>query len=678
MRIKLFTLWMMVLGCAIRVAAQETTSEIQGLVSASSGMLAGATITAVHQPTNTTYTTTSRTDGRYNLPNLKVGGPYTIRVTYVGFTAGERADVTLTLGQVFKADFTLTDNAAQLTGIVVTGSRQDKVFNRNRTGSAETVTRSQIERLPTINRSLQDFTRLTPTANGTSFGGRSSSYNSLTVNGASFNNTFGLSGTLGGQTNSQPISLDAIEQIQVSLAPYDVTLGNFTGAGINSVTRSGTNSVYATVYGYKKTPGLTGRQVGATKIPKQDFDFNNRGLSFGLPIIKNKLFIFVSGEQQRESAPATNGFTASRNGSSGAGISQAKAEDLEQLADFLRTKYNYNPGAFENYTYDTYSDKVTARIDLNIDKRNTLNVNYYYLKSYRNSVPSSSGAPSNGRSPNTNAMPFFSSSYIINNDFNIFIAELNTRFSNSVSNKLQVGYNRLRDYRSSPGGVFPMVDIENGAGLNMTSFGYEPFTAFNQLNTDTWQFNDVVSVYKGRHTLTFGTQNTYNKFLNGFAPNYYGTYRFKSLADFYESANNGTPLATRYEFRQSTRKGGAFPFAEIESLQLGLFAQDKYNVNEKLTLTLGLRADMPIFTQNFISNTNADALTFRNGQKIETGRAPKNSILFSPRAGFNWDVKGDRSMQVRGGAGVFAGAPPFVWISNQASNNGVDFGSYLI
>ena len=657
--------------------AQETTSEIQGLVSdANNAGLPGATVVAVHLPTNTTYSTSTRKDGRYNLPNVRVGGPYEVKVSYVGFHEERQSDIMLALGVAYKVDFKLSATSSALAEVVVTTNRTDRVFSKSRTGSAEVINRQQIERLPTINRSIQDFTRLTPSANGSSFAGRSSSYNNLTVNGASFNNTFGLSGSIGGQTNSQPISIDALDQIQVNVAPYDVTLGNFTGAGINSVTRSGTNEFKGSVYYYKKTPGLTGRKVGSTELPIQEFNFNNRGATIGGPIIKNKLFFFISGEQQRESSPATS-YVASRNGSSGLGISQAKAEDLDKLALFLKTKYNFDAGPYENYNYETYSDKITARIDFNISKKHTLNINYYYLKSFRNVPPSGSGAPSGGRSASNTGMPFFASSYVINNNFNIVIAELNSRLSSSLSNKLQVGYNQLRDFRSSPGGIFPLVDIENGAGSTFTSFGFEPFSANNVLSTDTWQFNDVVSLFKGKHALTFGTQNTYNKIKNGFAPNYYGNYRFKSLDDFYNSANLGANNATRYEVRYSARKGGEFPYAKIGILQLGLFAQDKWSLRKNFVLTAGLRADLPTYDNTFTTNANADALVYRNGIRISTGQGPKTSILWSPRIGYNWDVTNDRKTQVRGGFGIFAGAPPLVYISNQASNNGVDFGSKI-
>lgn len=671
------TLFMVMLMTMFTTFAQETTAEIQGVITDAKGaILQGATVTAVHVPTGTTYSTSSRKDGRFNLPNLRVGGPYEVKVSFVGFGEEKHQDLFLNIGQVLRNDFALASASSQLKEVVVTGTRSDKVINKGRTGAAEVINRQQIDRLPTVNRSIQDFTRLTPSANGSSFAGRSSSYNNLTVNGASFNNTFGLSGSLGGQSNSQPISIDALDQIQVNIAPYDVTLGAFTGAGINSVTKSGTNEFKGTLYNYWKNPEMTGRKVGDVTLAKQQFEYSNRGVSFGGPIIKNKVFFFVSGEQERVSSPATS-FVASRNGTSGIGISQARATALDSLRDFLKTKYNYDAGAYENYALETRSDKVTARLDFNLNKNNTLNINYYYLKSARDVLASNSGAPNNTRAPGNFAMPFKAAGYVINNNFNIVIAELNTRLGNKASNKLQVGYNQLRDFRSSPGGVMPFVDIMNGAGQTMTSFGYEPFTAFNKLSTDTWQLNDIFTMFKGAHTLTVGTQNTFNKFQNGFAPNYYGAYQFASLADFYASANNGTANASRYELRYSARANGEFPYADIASLQLGFFAQDKWNVRNNLTLTAGLRADIPLFQDKFIDNKFADALYYRNYTSIATGEGPKASVLWSPRVGYNWDVFNNRKTQVRGGVGIFAGAPPFVWISNQASNNGVDFGSFV-
>jgi hypothetical protein len=678
-KINLFTALFVLFGFITK--AQETTSEIEGTISSGKTVLPGATVAAIHLPTGTKYATTTRKDGRYNIANARVGGPYTVTVSFVGYKEEKQDDIFLTLGTAFKSDFNLTTSAANLSEVVVTGRRSDKVFSRSRTGSAEVISRQQIDRLPTTSRSLQDFVRLTPSAISTpfgpSFGGRSSSFNNLTVNGASFNNTFGLAGTLGGQTNSQPFSIDALDQIQVNIAPYDVTLGGFTGAGINSVTKSGTNDFKGSVYYYYKSPSLTGLKVGQTNVARQEFDFYNRGASIGGPIIKNKLFFFISGEQEKQSAPATTRI-ASRNGAAASNVvSGASGEVLDKLSAFLDSAYEYKAGPYENYNYDTKSDKITARLDFNINNKNTLNINYYYLKSSQEKPASNSGA-AGSRQPSISAMPFKSSGYLQFNNFNIIIAELNSRLTNKLSNKLQFGYNSLRDYRASLGSTFPLVDILNGQGSTLTTFGFEPFTQNNKLNTDTWQFNDIVTLFKGKHTLNFGTQNTYNKFLNGFAPNYNGAYRFNNIDSFYAGYYTGRPTASRYAFQYSARKGGEFPYAVLKSFQLGFFAQDKWNMFKDFTLTVGIRADIPIFEQNLLSNANADKLVFRNGTRIETGTAPGTQVLWSPRLGFNWDVNGDRSAQLRGGAGLFAGAPPFVWLSNQASNNGVDFGSYTI
>lgn len=668
-----------VLCCTVfSLNAQITTSSMNGVVKSDAGTaLEGATVTAVHLPTGSKFMTTSRKDGRFNLPNVRVGGPYTVTVTAVGFQKFVEKDITLTLGQEFALNVALSDVSVTLDELKVVGKKQDKIFNSSRTGSSETVTRTQIDRLPTINRSLQDYTKLTPSANGNSFGGRSSSFNNVTVDGALFNNSFGLSGgNLGAQTNSQPISLDAIEQIQVDIAPFDVRQGFFTGAGVNTVTKSGTNEIKGTMYYYLRSPDLVGLKAGTSEVLRQSFTYNTRGLSIGGPIVKNKLFYFFSGEQERLSQPATT-LQASRNGSSGSNVSQAKAEDLDALKQFLMTKYNYNPGVYDNYNYTTQSDKITAKVDWNINANNTLSAKYFYLKSSREIPASNSGAINNGsRQPGTTAMPFNGSGYQINNNFNIGMIELNTRIGNKYANKATLGYTALRDFRNSLAGAnFPLVDIGNGSGQTFTSFGYEPFTAFNKLNTDTWQFSDDFTIYAGKHEITVGTSNQLNSFLNGFAPTYYGNYQFVSLADFYNSANNGLTNASRYQFRYSALPDGSFPFASVKAFTFSLYGQDKFQVNEHLKLTYGIRFDMPYFPSTLDKNPDLEKLTFRNNQQIDVSQLPKTRVMFSPRIGFNWDAFGNGKTQVRGGTGIFTGQVPFVWISNQASNNGVQFGS---
>ena len=660
--------------------SQETTSEIQGLVTDNGKPVQGATVTATHNPTGTIYRTTSRKDGRFSILNARVGGPYTIKVSFTGFKEEVQENISLLLGQGFNATFTLSQQSNELKEVVIAGRRQDKVFNNNRTGAQEVISRSQIERLPTVNRSLQDFTKLTPSSNGLSFGGRNSSYNNITVDGANFNNAFGLSGTLGGQTSSQPISLDAIEQIQVNVSPFDVRQGGFSGAGVNTVTRSGTNQFKGSVYTYLRGPDLQGYKVHTNTIPKADYSYNLRGASAGGPIIPNKLFFFISGEQERVESPATT-LVANKPGQTAVPgvISQAVADTLDALKNFLVQKFGYNPGEYQNYNYRTQSDKLTVRLDWNISEKHTLTLKYNYLKSLRDISASNSGAPNNNRQPSNTGLPFSGSGYTINNNFNIVIAELNSRFGTRSSNKFQVGYSALRDFRASlAGGEFPLVDILNPQGFSYTSFGYEPFTYNNLLNTNIFQFSDIFTTYLGKHELTIGTQNYFKDFKNGFAPQFAGAYVFRSFGDFYNSVNNGTPLASRYQLRYSLTKDGSFPFGLIGVKELGFFAQDKWRPTNNFTVTYGVRVDAPIFENKFDYNPVVATLTFRDGKQYSTGDKPNTNVLVSPRLGFNWDVFKNQKTQVRGGVGSFAGAPPFVWISNQASNNGVQFGSFDI
>ncbi|MFC4261843.1 carboxypeptidase regulatory-like domain-containing protein [Ferruginibacter yonginensis] len=671
------------------VFAQETTSEIQGTVKNGNVAVASATVQATHQPTGTVYTVNTRKDGRYNLSNLRVGGPYIIKITNVGYKEQVKENVFLTLGQVYNADFSLAIESKELATVVVSGSRQDKVFNNNRTGSQEVVTRSQIERLPTISRSLQDFTKLSPSSNGLSFGGVSSSYNNLTVDGANFNNAFGLSGTLGGQTNSQPISIDAIEQIQVNISPYDVRQGSFSGAGINSVTRSGTNKFKGSVYNFFRSENSQGYKVNTVTAVKTPIDYNQFGASIGGPILKNKVFFFGSYEQEKISLPGSPTWRAAKPGetSNGTSISQATTTDLDALKAFLISKFGYDPGTYDNYNYRTESKKATVRLDWNINSKNTFTIKYNFLESLRDLPASNSGAQGS-RQPSVTGMPFSGNGYTINNNFNIFIGELNTRFSNKANNKLQIGFTALRDFRAplAKGKDFPLVDILNGQGATYTSFGYEPFTYNNKLNSDIFQFSDIYTRYEGSHEITVGTQNYIKKFQNGFAPNYQGYFRFNTLADFYASANNpyisasqpGTQLATIQRLSYASTKDGSFPFAEIGALELGFFAQDKWRVKPNLTVTYGVRADIPTFDNKFATNDSLKALSFRDGLKVDVGLKPPTRALISPRVGFNWDINNDKKTQIRGGVGLFAGPPPFVWISNQAGNNGVQFGSFAL
>ncbi len=666
-----------IIGISCFVNAQETTSEIQGTVVTDGKVpVTGAIITAVHLPTNTKYITTTRKDGRYNLANVKIGGPYTVIVSFVGYKVEKLEGIILALGQEFRADFTLLPETKNLQEVVVnTTKRADKIINNARTGSQEVITRTQIEQLPTISRAISDFTRLEPTANGLNIGGRTNQYNNMTLDGANFNNSFGLSSTLGGQSGAQPISMEAIEQIQVQVSPYDVRQGGFASSGINTVSKSGTNTVKGTIYTYMKNQDYQGYNVSGVTVPKTNFDYKIQGLSIGGPIIKDKVFFFFSGEQVRQTAPATSYIAsdAAHPVTPGA-VSQVTASSMDSLSNFLKSKYNYDPGAYQGYSFHTNSDKITAKIDINLGN-SILTLKYNYLKSFSDQFASTSrpgSGQTTGGQPGNTSMPFFGSGYVINNNFNIYLAELNTRFGNKSTNKLQIGYTALRDFRSPHTSTdnFPLVDILNGGNI-YTTFGYEMYTYNNKLNTDIYQFNDIFTMYKGSHEITIGTQNSYKKYQNAFAPGWQGVYQFNSLSDFYNNAP-----AKNYYLQYTALSDGSFPWAYAGSTELSLFIQDKWRITPNFTLTYGLRGDYTIYKQAMTDNPYFDALTFANGAKYNIGQAPMNNLIISPRVGFNWDVIGDKTLQVRGGIGVFEGAPPFVWISNQASNNGIQFGSF--
>lgn len=677
MRKHLLTTFAVLLMCLGAWAQGVTTGSFSGFVKDSKGgPLPGANVVAVHTPTGSQYGTATRADGRFIIPNARVGGPYKITVTFVGYENQDKNDLFLELGNTTNVDFTLAETGTQLAEVSITASK-DPVMNSERTGAATNISNQIITRLPTITRSFNDYVRMTPQANGNGFGGRSDGYNNITVDGALFNNAFGLSGTVGGQTNAQPISLDAVDQITTSVAPYDVTQGSFTGAGVNVVTRSGTNNVEGSVYYFTKNQNFVGGKIGDVSNPYSNFTFNNIGFRLGAPIIKDKLFVFANYERERQTVPGTT-FTASNGSNSGSTVSQARASTLDSLSNFLMSKYGYNPGPYQGYDLLQNSDKATFKIDWNINSNHKFTIKYNYLKSYKDQVPSGSGNPFGGsRSPSQYGMPFLGAYYRINNNLNSVIAELNSTFGTKFSNKFQIGYTAFRDFRETPtsSGVFPLVDIGNGSGQNLTSFGYEPFSANNILNTNVFQVSDNFDIYKDKHTITIGTYNEFYHFENGFDPNYYGLYTFNSISDFYASAAGTAGKIRSYSLGYSTAADGSFPLVKIDPFQLGLYVQDKYEVNQRLNVTAGLRADMPVINATIAENTQAAGYQFAEGQTIHTSNVQKSALLWSPRVGFNWDVFGDRSTQIRGGSGIFTGRVPYVWISNQASNNGLLFNS---
>jgi hypothetical protein len=678
--------------------SQVTTASISGKVlDEKKESLPGATIVAKHTPTGTTYGTVASSDGRFNLSGMRVGGPYVIEISFVGYNTQKISDLTLTLGEEATFNVSLKENTLELGEVLAIGSKNQK-FSSNRTGAQEIFTTETMEKLPTLNRSLSDYTKLTPMSSGGNFGGTSYRYNNVTVDGASFNNSFGLSSSLGA-TGVEPISLEAIDQIQVMIAPYDVRNGAFTGAGINSVTKSGTNEWTGSAYYYFKSPDLEGREQKTLKVDKSKFTYNQKGFSVGGPIIKDKLFIFLNGEMDRKESPI-DWQPSPAKGQQGDGQSIVDVATLQTLSDFLVDKYDYTPGNYNTSNVPTEADRLTARVDWNINSKNSLSVKYFYLKSFNTNMPSGSGATGGSRSPSADRIPFSSSYYRTNNNFNIIMADLNTTINEKMSNTLKIGYSALRDFRDMDGGFFPQVDILNGTGwayasgaksadyvkgsLISTTFGTEENSYNNKLNSDIWQIQDNFTINAGKHRITLGTQSDYRKFLNGYARSYAGVWEFNSFEAFYKEVNDyntwlagpKTPgtfesLTTKYTKAYSLQP--EFPYAKVDVLSIGLYAQDKWNIFPNLNVTVGLRMDLPIFLTDLLPNDKLAAETFQGGVKIDVSKYPKATPLWSPRVGFNWDVFGDRSLQVRGGTGIFSGTPPYVWLSNQAGNNGLLF-----
>ena len=672
----LFALLMMLPVSGV-FAQGSTTAALAGNVVDEKGQgLPGASVIAVHEPTGSRYGGSTRADGRYNIVNMRVGGPYKITVSFVGYKNAVQSGIVLTLAQELRQNFKLEVNQSQLEEVKVVASRSS-IINSGRTGAATTVGNNQITTLPTLNRSLGDFARLDPRANGLNFAGRNALYNNITVDGAFFNNAFALSSTIGGQAGASPISVDAIDQFQVLIAPYDVRQGMATGANINVVTKSGTNNWSGSGYYFGSDQGFVGNKIGDVTNQYGTFARGQIGARIGGALIKDKLFVFGSFEQETQTEPGSN-FVATRTGSE-ANKSIAKAADLDRLKDFLISKFKYNPGAYENWNKEKYSQKVNLRLDWNISDKHKFNVKYNYLRSYADINPSNSGSLSGGRSPSAAVLPFQGSLYRINNNLDSYIAELNSTFSSSVANNLTVGYTQMRDFRQSPvnDNPFPTVDIGNNDLNELTAFGYEPFSANNILNSDIFQIADNLTIYKGKNVYTFGLAYETNSFMNGFAPNYYGGYQFKSIDDFINSANGDTKvIPARYQ--QQWSNYSTFPFAEMKGNTFSLYGQDEITAAKGLKLTFGLRADatsFPSFDEPKYTNTYVPSLTFRDGVKLTTNKFPETTVLWSPRFGFNWDVKDDKQTQIRGGVGVFSGRVPYVWLSNQLSNNGVLFGS---
>lgn len=622
--------------------AQVTTSSLTGNIKNSTGeALVGATIKATHTSTGTVYTTQSRNNGVYNIVNMIPGGPYKVEITFIGYSPFIQTEITLALGENTRIDADLAASQETLTNVVVTTAGATSI--RKKTGASTSISKDQIASLPTLTRSFIDFTRLVPQANGNSFGGASNRFNNITIDGAVNNDVFGLSGSgaPGGQAATTPISLDAIQEIQVVLAPYDITYGNFTGGGVNAVTRSGTNNYEGSVYYFLRNQNTVGNDP-ITKQKTADFSDKQYGLRLGGPIVKNKFFFFVSGELARRSAP-----TIFNAGEGGALLTTAEAQ---QLSTDLMTRFSYDVGTSAAFDAQTQSDKVFARVDWNLSTKHRLVLRHNWINAFDDNI-SRSGT----------LFRFGNNTYRFNNKQNITVAEVRSRFSNTLSNNLILGMHRIRDYRTTYGKLFPSIEISKGSGT--VQLGSERSSAANELDQNIFEFTDNLKIFKGKHIFTVGTHNEFFKFRNLFINNFNGRWRFASLSDFYANAPR------QFDVTFATDKAtNPKPSAEFKAAQLGFYVQDEIQVNSKFRVTAGLRVDIPLLITKPAYNRIVDS-TFAG--KYNTQNTPNGQLLFAPRVGFNYDVEGDRKLIVRGGIGIFSGRIPFVWMSNQFSNTGL-------
>ncbi|TPG66375.1 TonB-dependent receptor [Hymenobacter nivis] len=674
-----------VLLTTLGVRAQVTTSSLTGLIKDAKGEPSiGATVRAVHTPSGTTYGVATNAEGRFTIQNMRIGGPYTVEISYVGARTATRTDVVLQLDQPYVLNVTLGAADTQLQEVTVTASNPRSILNSDRTGSVTTIDRRALQRLPSISRSLNDFTRLTPQANGSAIGGGSTRSNYFSVDGSDFNNNFGIGGNL--PAGGSPISLDAIEEISVNVTPYDVRQSGFTGAAINAVTRAGTNDFAGSAYGYFNNQKFRGDRVGDQRVILQDQRFYQYGARLGGPIIKNKLFFFGNFETEENRTPGQQrtAATAAAPFGSGTNVARPTATELDTYAAFLREKYGYDPGAYQGYSLLAPRTKILGRIDWNIAQNHHFNVRYSQVEGKGVNFPSTSRSPFGGyRYPNPNgngtfldgsgnrqqnsALFYQNANYFQEANFYSLAAELNSTFgkNGSTTNTLRGTYTRQNDPRSSPSStLFPFVDILKD-GTPFTSFGTEPFTYGNLRDVKIYSIKDDFTWVLGRHNFTAGYQGDFSETKNGFQRFGTGYYTFASWDDF-ATGKNPVDFGITYSLTPGYEQ--AFPSFKYQ--QHALYLQDEVAVSDRLRITGGLRVDLTHYANTLRSFQKVADLNFAGGEKIDVAALPGNQVLYSPRVGFNLDVLGNRSLQLRGGSGIFTGRVPYVWIVSQAGDAG--------
>lgn len=654
---------------AVTVSAQVTTASLSGKVAdEDKEAIIGATVQAVHEPSGTMYGAITNVDGRYTIQGMRAGGPYTVSISYVGYQTNVFKDVTLQLGEVYNLDAKMSESAELLQEVVVTA--QKTKFSTEKTGATTNISNAQIVNMPSVSRSITDYSRLSAYGgNGMSFAGSDGRTANFTIDGANFNNNFGLSSNLPGGGN--PVSIEAIDEIQVVISPFDVRQTNFIGGGINAITKSGTNTYKGSAYIYHRNENMRGDAIDREAIAgaREKDQSTTYGFTIGGPIIKNKLFFFANGELQNTPTIA-NRWRASEDGVANpdAYLSRATVADLQKVSDFAKEKYGYDTGSFTSFPSDTKNTKLLARLDWNITNNHHLALRYNYTKNTNWFAPNGSsmdgGSRMSGNRTSQYAMSYANSMYSMDNLVHSFSFDLNSRLSDRLSNQLLATFSKLDDARGTNSSIFPFVDILKD-NQNYISFGEELFTYNNAVHNTVWNIKDDITYYLGNHKIMAGLNYEHQMADNQYLRNGTGYYRYTSMDDFLSGAAPEIVCMT-YGYN-----GEREPASRVQFNKVGFYLQDEWNVRTDFKVTAGLRFDGLFFDNGDLMTNNAILELDYNGRHIDTGKWPGSTLTVSPRVGFTWDVLGDKSLKLRGGSGLFSGRLPLVFFTNMPTNGGM-------
>ncbi len=665
----------MMLTSVLTLMAQVTTSALSGKVTMADTKeeVIGATIQAIHEPSGTKYAAVTNSNGRFTIQGMRNGGPYSVAISYIGYETKTFRNIVLELGETYNLNALLSEDANELTEIVVSGKASK--FAAEKTGASTNINQRTIQELPTINRSIGDLAKLSPYYGGSnSFGGMNGKMSNFTLDGANLNNNFGLNSSLPGGGN--PISMDAIDEVQMVVAPFDVRQSNFIGGGINAVTKSGTNTFKGTAYFYYTNEDMHGNRVdGVQNSEPNPGEEKVYGFTLGGPIIKDKLFFFANYERTNtENIPTywhpdlTGGGADNKTYTS-----RTTLEDMQMISQFVKNKYGYDTGSPTDYPGDIVNNKYLARLDWNINQNHHLAVRFNHTNNSRWTPPSATSRDVGGLSASCvgiSSMAFANSFYNQENKVTTFSGDLNSRFGQNISNQLLVTYSNIDDPRSSDSQIFPMVDIMKDGDPYMT-LGYEIFTYNNRVQNKILTINDNFTYYMGNHKLTAGFSFEHQKALNNYMRQGTGYYRYASMEDFMDGAAPiGVALTTG-------NNGEENPSSQVVFNQIGLYVQDDWNITEKFKINYGIRFDNLIFqNEGAVRNDELYAVDF-GGRHVDTGLWPKSNWQISPRVGFVWDALGDKSLKVRGGTGLFAGRMPLVFFTNMPGQSGMMQTTYV-